>query len=95
VQSKLRDSTGAKNSFERAISIYENQLKKEKGKDWQANLRFKWGLVQNFLGNRVPVSYSSETKGGITTTTSMNISDAESVNGFVEKLMTYNTVEFF
>lgn len=93
IQAKLNDTTGATNSFERAINIYETHLKEIKDKNWKNQLRFQLGIVQQLLSNGKtgPVFNQKSSESKVT----MNMGDTHSVNDYVEKFMTYNGVQFF
>ena len=96
VQTKLSDSTKAWASFKEAIILYSNQIREVKDTSWQNDLKFKRAIVINFLGRKVPVySEISTDENGNSVSTAININEAESVEAYVNKFMTYNCIQFF
>jgi tetratricopeptide (TPR) repeat protein len=97
VQSKQNDFSGAVASFQKAIALYDKNLKEEsEDPSWQTHLNFKKALVQNFLGNREPV-YRERKQTGYdqTTTTTLFIDDAGNVDQYMDKFMSYHGIQFF
>ena len=95
IQTKLNDTTGAINSFERAINVYEILSKKIKDKSWKEQLEFKKGIVGQFLGTNEPTFTFTKENQKREITVSMTLKEANSIDSFVEKFMTYNGIQFF
>ena len=96
VQTRLADSSKAWASFKKAIILYSNQITEVEDTSWKNDLKFKRAIVINFLGRKVPVySEFSTDENGNSVTTSIDIKEAESVEAYVNKFMTYNGVQFF
>jgi tetratricopeptide (TPR) repeat protein len=96
VQTRLADSTKAWESFKKAIILYSNQIREVEDTSWQNDLKFKRAIVINFLGRKVPVySEFSTDENGNSVSTAININEAESVEAYVNRFMTYNGITFF
>jgi tetratricopeptide (TPR) repeat protein len=97
VQWKLKDRSRAVAGFQKAVALYDDHLKDESDDpSWQNSLNSKKGLVQNFLGNREPVHRENKQTGyDETTSSTVFIDDALNVDQYMNKFMSYHSIQFF
>jgi tetratricopeptide (TPR) repeat protein len=89
VLNKLNSRSSAADCFIKAITIYRSESEKTKNKDYKSELKFQIDILQTFLNTE----YSD--KKSETNQVKFSIKDAETVDDFVSKFMTYNGIQFF